>query len=351
MSTEDTSTNKSILNTLSKDDFDIINVITKNIDNIYGLTKKEQKKLTQQGKTKNDFKTAKKGVYFSNNYNKIINDINYFTGIRDKINSKKRADMLLNNKDKIEEYFKEHPNETFDKNRYIKILEEIQDESTPESEKQAQQTITALEADKQQLTEKNAALTNNNDEITQQRDEAQQAFKDSKDIQHQRFAEQSNNIKELQDKINDYEQRFKELEKAPLKRNYINDKVFNESYSLDKDELLNVILNDINKGKLPNDTNPEEIADAIYAKATKRIYKNLKRINNITALTGYNPDIYNKLPAEVAEIIKNHINDKIQEDIRKKNIRYILPKEKPRWEKAMQKYNLNPMLGRGAYTI
>ena len=71
----------------------------------------------------------------------------------------------------------------------------------------------------------------------------------------------------------------------------------------------------------------------------------------MTALTGYNPDIYNKLPAEVAEIIKNHINDKIQEDIRKKNIRYILPKEKPRWEKAIQKYNLNPMLGRGAYTI
>ena len=344
MSTEDTQPKGSILNTLSEDDFNIINLITKNIDNIYGLTKKEQQKLEQQGKKKNDFRTAREGVYFSNQYNKIKDGINYYTGIRDKTNSKKRADMLLNNQDKIEEYFNKHPKEQIDKNKYINILKEIQEESTPESEKQAQKTITTLEADKQQLTEKNK-------EITQQRDEAQQAFKDSKDIQHQKFAEQSNNIKELQDKINDYEQQFKELEKAPLKRNYINDKVFNESYSLDKDELINVILNDINKGKLPNDTNPEEIADAIYAKATKRIYKNLKRINNITALTGYNPDIYNKLPAEVAEIIKNHINDKIQEDIRKKNIRYILPKEKPRWEKAIQKYNLNPMLGRGAYTI
>ena len=347
MSTEDTSTDKkkkkSILNTLSEDDFDIINLITKNIDNIYGLTKKERQKLKQQGK-KDDFRAAREGVYFSNQYNKIIDGINYYTGIRDKTNSKKRADMLLNNEDKIEEYFNEHPKATIDKDTYINILKAIQKESTPESEKQAQQTITTLEADKQQLTEQN-------EELTQQRDEAQQAFKDSKDIQHKRFAEQSNNIKELQDKINDYEQKFKELEKAPLKRNYINDKVFNESYSLDKDELINVISNDINKGKLPNDTNPEEIADAIYAKATKRIYKNLKRINNMTALVGYNPDIYNKLPAEVAEIIKTHINDKIQEDIRKKNIRYILPKEKPRWEKAMQKYNLNPMLGRGAYTI
>lgn len=347
MSTEytsiDTQPKESMLNTLSEDDFNIINLITKNIDNIYGLTKKEQQKLKEQGK-KNDFKAARKGVYFSNQYNKTKDGINYYTGIRDKPNSRKRANMLLNNKDKIEEYFNEHPNETFDKDTYIKILEEIQNESTPESEKQAQQTITTLETDKQQLTK-------NNEELTQQRDEAQQAFKDSKDIQHQKFADQSNEIKELQDKINDYEQKFKELEKAPLKRNYINDKVFNESYSLDKGELINVILNDINKGKLPENTDPEEIADAIYAKATKRIYKNLKRINNMTALTGYNPDIYNKLPAEVAEIIKNHINDKIQEDIRKKNIRYILPKEKPRWEKAMQKYNLNPMLGRGAYTI
>lgn len=351
MSTEDTQTKGSILNTLSEDDFNIINLITKNIDNKYGLTKKEQNKLKQQGKGKNDFRTARLGIYFSNQYNKIKKGIKYYTGMKDKPNSRKRADMLLNNKDKIEEYFDENPNETFDKDTYIKILEEIQEESTPKTEKQALQTITKLEADKEQLTK-------DNEELTQKTEEAQQAFKDSKDIQHKRFADQSNEIKDLQDKndklqdkINDYEQKFKELEKAPLKRNYINDKVFNESYSLDKGELMNVILNDINKGKLPNDTNPEEIADAIYAKATKRIYKNLKRINNMTALTGYNPDIYNKLPAEVAEIIKNHINDKIQEDIRKKNIRYILPKEKPRWGKAMYKYNLNPMLGRGAYTI
>ncbi len=337
MSTEDTQPKKSILYTLSEGKFDKINRITQKIDNTYELTKKEQQKLKTQGKTRNDFKSPKKGIYFSNNYNKIIDGIKYYTGPKNGTTSRKRADMLLNNKDKIEEYFNEHPQKSINKDTYIEVLEEIRRKETPESEKQAQQTITTLEA--------------YNKQIAQQAQEAQQAFKDVKDIQHQRFADQSNVIKDLQNKINDYKQRFKELEKAPLKRNYINDKVFNESYSLDKDELINVILNDINKGKLPDDTDPEEIADAIYAKATKRIYKNLKRINNMTALTGYNPDIYNKLPAEVAEIIKTHINDKIQEDIRKKNIHYILPKEKPRWEKAIQKYNLNPMLGRGAYTI
>ena len=340
MSTKDTQPKKSILNTLSKDDFNLINLITKNIDNKYKLTENEQQKLKTQGKTKNDFKAAKQGVYFSNRYKANKDNIEYYESIRDKTISNKRADMLLNNKDKIEEYFNEHPNESIDKDTYIKILEEIQNESTTESDKQAQeaqQTITKLETDKQQ--------------IAQQRDEAQQAFKDVKDIQHQRFAEQSNNIKDLQNKLELYEQRFKELEKAPLKLNYINDKVFKEAYSLDKGELINSILNDIKHHLLPDDTDPKEIADAIYAKATKRIYKNLKRINDITALTGYNADLYNKLPAEIAEIVKTHMNDKIQEDIRKKNIRYILPKEKPRWEKAIQKYNLNPMLGRGAYTI
>ena len=252
-----------------------------------------------------------------------------------------RSKALLNNMDAIDVYFEKHKKSApISKDTFIDTLKIFNKITTPKEVK-----VNAT------LTEQNTALTKQNEELTQQRDEAQQAFKDSKDIQHQRFADQSNAIKDLQDKIKSQDELIKQLEKAPLKRNYINDKVFNESYSLDKGELINVILNDINKGKLPADSNPEEIADAIYAKATKRIYKNLKRINKITALTGYNPDIYNKLPAEVAEIIKNHINDKIQEDIRKKNIRYILPKEKPRWEKAMQKYNLNPMLGRGAYTI
>lgn len=325
MSTEETqqpTEKKELYKTLTEEDFDKINKISKKIDNTYNLLKNAK------------IRKPREGIFFSMLYSN--DDDRYATNIRDKPNAKERSNVLLNNIDKIEEYFNTYETK-ISYNDYIKYLEDIRDNSTPESEKQAQQTITTLEADKQQLA--------------QQAQEAQQAFKDVKDIQHQRFADQSNNIKELQDKINDYEQRFKELEKAPLKQNYINDKVFNESYSLDKGELINVILNDINKGKLPENTDPEEIADAIYAKATKRIYKNLKRINNITALTGYNPDIYNKLPAEVAEIIKNHINDKIQEDIRKKNIRYILPKEKPRWEKAMQKYNLNPMLGRGAYTI
>lgn len=341
MSTEEKSTNKTknqtekilddLRSNLTKKKVNKINEISTKIFKNYDL----YDALKQQNKKKPKSKSVFTFKYYNDNFSSFGDNPN---------NTKIRATILLDNISHIKHYFENSNHKSINYEEYIKYIKEFKDGTTSESEKQAQQTITALEADKQQLT--------------QQRDEAQRAFKDSKDIQHKKFADQSNNIKELQDKndklqdiIKSKDQLIEAYEKAPLKRNYINDKVFNESYSLDKDELINVILNDINKGKLPNDTNPEEIADAIYAKATKRIYKNLKRINNMTALTGYNPDIYNKLPAEVAEIIKNHINDKIQEDIRKKNIRYILPKEKPRWEKAIQKYNLNPMLGRGAYTI
>lgn len=329
-STEDTITEK--LRNITKDEMTAINNIAKKLIEKYELLGKHPKIKT---------------VFSYNHYDDRFSS---FKGDKNLIYNRSKA--LLNNMNYIDTYFdtyyeKHEKQAPISKDKFIEALTTFKERTTPKEVKE----ITTL-------TEQNTALTKHNEELTQQRDEAQQAFKDSKDIQHQKFADQSNNIKELQDKndklqdiIKSKDRLIEEYEKAPLKRNYINDKVFNESYSLDKDELINVILNDINKGKLPKDTNPEEIADAIYAKATKRIYKNLKRINNITALTGYNPDIYNKLPPEVAEIIKNHINDKIQEDIRKKNIRYILPKEKPRWEKAIQKYNLNPMLGRGAYTI
>lgn len=333
------------LKKLTKEDFNIINKLTEDIDNKYKLTNKEHNKLVIQGKKKTGFeRIPREGVYFSNNYDKKTN---YYIGIRNKDLARKRADMLLNNKDKIEEYFNENPNETFDKDEYIKILEEIRREATTEEieeMKEATERAERAETEKEKLRQEK-------EEAEKEKKETQQAFKDSKDIQHQKFVDKTNENKELIEENERLKERLKEIEKAPLKREYINDKVFNESYSLDKGELMDVISKDINKGNLPSDADPEEIADAIYAKATRRIYRNLKRINNLTALTGYNPDLYNKLPPEVAEIIKYHINEKIKDDIRRKNIKYILPKDKPRWEHAMESKKLNPMLGRSAWRV
>ena len=304
------------LKKLTKGDMKIINKVAKNINNNYDL-------LGSNVRT----------VFSLSFYGGHAN------GFRDRDLIYKRSKALLNNEGKIEEYFNEN-SEEIDKDKFINVLRLFNNLATSEE-------ITGREEAERQKEE----ATERAERAEREKEETQQAFKGSKETGHKRLADKTNENKELIDENERLKKILKEIEKAPLKRNYINDKVFNESYSLDKGELMNVISKDINKGKLPNDTNPEEIADAIYAQATKRIYKNLKRINNLTALTGYNPDLYNKLPPEVAEIIKNHINEKIQEDIRNKNIKYILPKEKPRWEKAIQKYNLNPMLGRGAYTI
>ena len=340
------------LKTLTIEDFNKINTLTKDIDNEYGLTNKEHNKLVIQGKQKTGFeRLPREGVYFSINYNKKTD---YYTSIRDFNLARKRADMILNNKDKIEEYFNEHPNETFDKDKYIEILEEIRREATTEEIKEkekATERAERAEKQKEEAERQKEEAEKQKEEAERQRDEKTQAIKDTRETSTQRLSDKTNENKELKNEIERLRNILKRIEKAPFKREYINDKVFNESYSLDKGELMDVISKDINKGKLPSDTDPEEIADAIYAKATKRIYKNLKRINNLTALTGYNPDLYNKLPPEVAEIIKNNINEKIKDDIRKKNIKYILPKDKPRWEHAMESKQLNPMLGRSAWRV
>lgn len=156
--------------------------------------------------------------------------------------------------------------------------------------------------------------------------------------------------KELQEKLNEAQERINELEFKPMLKKYIDEKVKNSSYSLDKEQLINIIKKDIENNKLPRKSNPEKIYNNIKSTATEYIIKNLSRIKKLSVLTGYNNDLFNKLPPEIATIVQEEMNNKIQEDIRKKNRKYILPKELPRWEKAVQQHNVNPMLGRGAWS-
>lgn len=156
--------------------------------------------------------------------------------------------------------------------------------------------------------------------------------------------------KELQEIINKQQEELDEIKFKPMLKNYIDEKVKNSSYSLDKEQLINIIKKDIENNKLPKKSNPEKIYDDIKSTATEYIIKNLSRIKKLSVLTGYNNDLFNKLPPEIATIVQEEMNNKIQEDIRKKNRKYILPKELPRWERAVQQHNVNPMLGRGAWS-
>ena len=139
---------------------------------------------------------------------------------------------------------------------------------------------------------------------------------------------------------------------APNLEAYIKKKLAAKAYSLDKDELIDKIARDIGKpGGLPTGTDPKLVAEAIYDRGASETLKHIKKIANLSILTGYNNDLYNKLPGDVAQDVQKYITDKIQDDIRKKNIKYILPKDKPRWEYAMQTKKLNPMLGRSAWRV
>ena len=156
--------------------------------------------------------------------------------------------------------------------------------------------------------------------------------------------------KELQEIINKQQEEIDEIKFKPMLKNYIDEKVKNSSYSLDKEQLINIIKKDIENNKLPKKSNPEKIYDDIKSTATEYIIKNLSRIKKLSVLTGYNNDLFNKLPPEIATIVQEEMNNKIQEDIRRKNRKYILPKDLPRWERATQQHNVNPMLGRGAWS-
>lgn len=133
-------------------------------------------------------------------------------------------------------------------------------------------------------------------------------------------------------------------------KDYIKNKVINSSYSLSRDELKKIVEDDIKKNILPPDANPDNIINGIYSGATRYIVDNMDKIKTLSRITGYNHELYNKLPPEISELVQREINDKINEDIRKKNLKYLLPKEFTKI-KTSRDYKLNPMLKRSAWSV
>ena len=203
------------------------------------------------------------------------------------------------------------------------ISDKIKEEEKEEIKKQAAEEKEEIKKQSAEKTEKIASK-----------------IKNKKDDELKKMREKYDKLKEENDEI-----KFK-----PMLKNYIDEKVKNSSYSLDKEQLINIIKKDIENNKLPRKSNPEKIYNDIKSTATEYIIKNLSRIKKLSVLTGYNNDLFNKLPPEIATIVQEEMNNKIQEDIRKKNRKYILPKDLPRWERATQQHNVNPMLGRGAWS-
>lgn len=250
---------------------------------------------------------------------------------------KANTEKLNGYKDKNSEAYKQLLGET----EYIQHLKELITKKNK------------YENDADKITKDKDAIIEKNNKIIEENKKRINELKDAVAYKTKQWHEAEVKVKHTRDELKDKEEQpkptYQPSNTPPTLKDYIKDKVINKSYSLEKDELIKVIEKDIDEHKLPKDIDVSKLADTIYLQGAKYINKHMEKIKSLVKLTGYDNDLYNKLPSELAGEIQKYIHDKALEDIRKKNIRYILPKEMPRWEKAVNK-GINPMLGRGAWS-
>ena len=330
--------NKRIFNTQSHYDKESKNNNLKQIENVRAIGNNIMIKTDKDSAAKNLYKELEQieafSTFFENNQIKprhIYRFGKHLTGLRtnDEAQEEKRQDL--------EQRFKQQTEELDKTERELE-----------ESKKESQDKITQLENE----------IKNTKDEATKHELEMQkQNETEKRKAIEEALLNYRHRLDERDKKRDDYiiEQFKKSFEDiygfSPGTASFIKQKIKDQAYSLDKEQLLNVINKAIENRQLPKDANSEKIARAIYENGAKDVMKRINRISNLAILTGYNHDLYNKLPGDVAQKVQRYITDKINDDIRRKNIKYILPKDKPRWEHAMESKQLNPMLGRSAWRV
>ena len=171
-------------------------------------------------------------------------------------------------------------------------------------------------------------------------------------IKHKAYEEgkeegSKHSIEEIREMLK--EDRRMETERNQAQKDYIMSKVRDGIYKLPKQKIIEIVKKDIEDKKITTD-DPEKMADTIYWESVKFINKHKRTIAKLSALQGYNPTQFEQLPPAVHQAVNDYITDKWEEDIARKNRKYILPKDLPRWERATQQFNVNPMLGRGAWS-
>ena len=62
-------------------------------------------------------------------------------------------------------------------------------------------------------------------------------------------------------------------------------------------------------------------------------------------------DFFNQLPKDIQNTIRGRVEEKRTFMNRAKIIKYMLPKERPRWERGTINNGVNPMLGRSAWYV
>ena len=113
-----------------------------------------------------------------------------------------------------------------------------------------------------------------------------------------------------------------------------------------KEELKKRLLTN-HKDIITNEAVAEEAAKQIYNTAISDKVSRQKARKYLKRYADLNPELVEKLPEEYKELIDEETQQQYKENQYKKRLHYMLPKERPKWEKATTQYNINPMLGRG----
>lgn len=192
------------------------------------------------------------------------------------------------------------------------------------------------------------------DETTQQEHEQLKALPQAT---QEAFKLTDNNIKNISDILNDQganieDLRLKidELEKtriSPRLRELIKDmSKQSDIMTTDKEELKKRLLTN-HKDIITSEKVAEEAAKQIYNTAINNKVSKMKARKYLKRYADLNPELVEKLPDEYKELIDEETQQQYKENQYKKRLHYMLPKERPKWEKATTQYNINPMLGRG----
>lgn len=102
------------------------------------------------------------------------------------------------------------------------------------------------------------------------------------------------------------------------------------------------LIDDVNNKLIPYDENKVKVSQDIQNKLQEDALITRAATDNI---------FYNQLPDEIKQSLRPKIEEKKAIIERSKVIRYLLPKERPKWSNATMSKGVNPLLSRGAWGI
>ena len=148
----------------------------------------------------------------------------------------------------------------------------------------------------------------------------------------------------------------KETDKAAMDKKFskalkdlIRDKASESDISTVPKESLKERLIKNHSDLIHNEKEAEASADAIYRAALNKKVQYNKNSRYLYQFYEDFPQYVNLLPEEQQEVINKEIQRRYTQQQRQKILHYMLPKERPKWEKATVEHNINPQLGRRTY--